>query len=116
MGELLGLYGLSQIALVGGSLLPGVGGHNLLEPAGLGVPVLFGSHTETCAEMAEMLTESGGGLVVRGTEELGKALGELAGDKTRREEMGRAARGVVEKNRGAVKRTLGVIEGLLKKR
>ncbi len=116
MGELLALYGLSHIALVGGSLLPGVGGHNLLEPAGLGVPVLFGPHTETCAEMAGMLLEARGGRVVRGVEDLAGALGELAADKTLRESMGRAARGVVEKNRGAVKRTLGVIEGLLKKR
>jgi 3-deoxy-D-manno-octulosonic-acid transferase len=115
MGELLGLYGLSHIALVGGSLLPGVGGHNLLEPAALGVPVLFGPHTETCAEMAELLTEAGGGLVVRGPEDLARVLEELAGNRKRREQVGRAARGVVEKNRGSVERTLKVIEGFLEK-
>ncbi len=115
MGELLGLYGLSHIALVGGSLLPGVGGHNLLEPAALGIPVLIGPHTETCAEMRDLLLEAGGGLVVHGADDLREALEELSGDKARREEMGRAARGVVEKNRGAVEKTLGVIEGFLEK-
>ncbi len=114
IGELNCLYGLGQIAFVGGSLVPDVGGHNLLEPAGLGKPVLFGPYVHTCRAMAGLLQEAGGGVLVAGAGELGAELKRLAGNKESREVMGRAAREVVEKNRGAVQKTLEVIENLLR--
>jgi len=114
MGELQCLYELAHIAFVGGSLVPDVGGHNLLEPAGLGRPVLFGPYVHTCGAMAELLSDAGGGIMVRGGRELKGSLRELAGDSGLREEMGRAAREVVEQNRGAVEKTLRVIEKFLK--
>lgn len=60
LGELASIYALADVAFVGGSIVP-VGGHNLLEPAVQGVPVLFGRHVESCAESARVLLESGGG-------------------------------------------------------
>ncbi|MEZ0329394.1 MAG: glycosyltransferase N-terminal domain-containing protein [Dissulfuribacterales bacterium] len=60
LGELASIYALADVAFVGGSIAP-VGGHNLLEPAVHGVPVLFGRHVESCADVARRLLESGGG-------------------------------------------------------
>ncbi len=114
MGELLCLYGLAHMTFVGGSLVPGIGGHNLLEPAGLGKPVLFGPYVHTCRAMAELLVEAGGGVKVQGGRELAAELKRLAKDSDRREEMGGAALEVVEKNRGAVEKTLEVIKGFFK--
>ncbi|MFQ5354013.1 MAG: 3-deoxy-D-manno-octulosonic acid transferase, partial [Thermodesulfobacteriota bacterium] len=114
MGELASLYGLSHICFVGGSLVPGIGGHNLLEPAGLGRPVLFGPYVHTCEATAELLATAGGGVMVSDGRELTAELKKLASDKKAREAMGSAARSVVEKNRGAVEKTLKVINGLLK--
>ncbi len=113
MGELNSLYEFAHVAFVGGSLVPGIGGHNLLEPAALGKPVLFGPYVHTCGVMAELLSEAGGGVMVRDQRELAAELGRLAGDKKLRESMGAAAREVVKKNSGAVRKTLQVIEGLL---
>ncbi len=114
MGELICLYELACIAFVGGSLVPDIGGHNLLEPAGLGRPVLFGPYVHTCSAMAELLGEAGGGVMVRDGAELGERLKELALDKGAREAMGRAASEVVEKNRGALEKTLEVIKEFLR--
>ncbi|MFQ5481077.1 MAG: 3-deoxy-D-manno-octulosonic acid transferase, partial [Thermodesulfobacteriota bacterium] len=114
MGELASLYELSHICFVGGSLVPGVGGHNLLEPAGLGRPVLFGPYVHTCEATAELLTSAGGGVMVSDHRELSAELKKLVSDKKTREAMGGAARVVVEKNRGAVEKSLKVINGLLK--
>ena len=69
MGELDRIYGLSQISFVGGSLVP-VGGHNLLEPAAFGCPVLFGPYMHNFALMSELLLESGGGIQVKNEKEL----------------------------------------------
>jgi len=113
MGELLCLYELAHITFVGGSLVPDIGGHNLLEPAGLGRPVLFGPYVHTAAAMAELLIEAHGGLMVRDGRELGEKLKELSADSAIREAMGDAARKVVEDNRGALDKTLKIIKGFL---
>jgi 3-deoxy-D-manno-octulosonic-acid transferase len=108
IGDLPALYGAARIAFVGGSLVP-VGGHNLLEPAAAGVPVLFGPHTDHFAEPAEALLAAGGGRRVRSAPELGDALGEWLGDEPRRREAGEAARAVVEGARGALDRNLELL-------
>jgi len=113
MGELLCLYELAHISFVGGSLVPDIGGHNLLEPAGLGRPVLFGPYVHTAAAMAKLLIEAHGGLMVRDGRELSKKLKELSADSAVREAMGSAARKVVEDNRGALDKTLKIIKEFL---
>ena len=59
LGELAGCYGMARVAFVGGSLVP-VGGHNLLEPARFGVPIVVGPHIESVAELADRLEAAGG--------------------------------------------------------
>ncbi len=105
MGELRKLYGIACISFVGGSLLP-FGGHNLLEPASFGCPVLFGPHTQDFSLMSEMLIEFGGGMRVRSEEDLLAALEELLRDQGKRDRMGMKARRFVEMNQGALKRVM----------
>lgn len=112
VGELMTVYSFSTVALVCGSLVPGIGGHNLLEPAYFSKPVVYGAHLTTYLGMAEMLEAAGGG--VRAPDgELGAVLKRLLGDATARETMGANAKRVVEENRGAAARTVEVIERFL---
>lgn len=108
VGELGRVYGLSTISFVGGSLVP-VGGHNLLEPASFGCPVLFGPYTHNFVSMSESLTEAGGGLRVADGEELFDKMEMLLSNSEKRDEMGRLAREFVEQNRGALDRVLSYI-------
>jgi 3-deoxy-D-manno-octulosonic-acid transferase len=111
IGELSGVYEVSTIAFVGGTLVD-TGGHNLLEPAFYGKPVVYGPFLKSYLYMAEMLEEAGGGVRVR-PEELTQKLRGLLTDAPLRGEKGRAAVGVVEKNRGATERCAHVIEEAL---
>ncbi len=108
MGELMGYYAAADIAFVGGSLAK-VGGHNVLEPAALGVPVIVGPHTFNFSEITEMLLERGAAVRVRNVAQLTAALIELAGQPRRRAQMGQAALALVTDNRGALDRTLDLI-------
>jgi 3-deoxy-D-manno-octulosonic-acid transferase len=112
LGQLGRLYKLGVAAFVGGSLVP-VGGHNVLEPAALGVPVLFGPHTENFTEPADALLSESGGLRVRDAGELARALGDLLGNPERREEIARAAARVVARNRGALRRNVDLLFSVL---
>lgn len=94
LGELSGLYSEAAVAFVGGSLAR-VGGHNLLEPARVGVPVLFGPHVENVTAVAQALEQAGGGVTVRDEGELAAKLEELIGDPEVRLRMGAAARSVL---------------------
>ncbi len=114
IGELMAVYSLSDIAFVGGSLVKGVGGHNLLEPAAYGKPVLYGSLLSTYLSMAEMLEAEGGGIRVDDGEELLESLKRLLTDENLRLNTGSAAKRVVDRNRGAVDKTLKIIDGLLR--
>lgn len=101
MGDLLGLFGVSDAAFVGGSLVPR-GGHNLLEPALWGVPVLSGPHVFNFAEITRLLEASGGLRTVADAPALAQQLGLLLSDETLRREAGERALAVVEANRGAL--------------
>jgi 3-deoxy-D-manno-octulosonic-acid transferase len=105
LGELGRIYGLSKVSFVGGSLVP-IGGHNLLEPASFGCPVLFGNHTHNFDRMSESLVEAGGGWRVHDGKELYEAMKMLLGDAGMCVRMGRLAREFVEKNRGALDRVV----------
>jgi len=111
-GELATAYQDAVVAFVGGTLVP-VGGHNLLEPAVWGKPVLFGPYTDHCAEVAAMLEERGGGRRVTGTDEIVRYCGEWLSDQSARDGVGQAARRGVLDNQGALQRSLDLIEPYL---
>ena len=113
LGELMTVYSLSDLAIVGGSLVEGIGGHNLMEPAYFGKPVLYGPYLSTYLNMAEMLEAAGGGIRVSDVAELATKLKELLANDLLRAKTGSSARRVVEENRGAIERTLKRIERLL---
>ena len=106
MGVLPSFYALARAAFVGGTLVK-VGGHNLLEPASAGVPVLFGPHTGHIERPAELLaSHGGGGRRVRDAEELAARLTEFALDEKAARAAGDSARKVADGLRGACARTL----------
>lgn len=109
MGELMLFFAAADLAFVGGSLVP-VGGHNPLEPAALGLPVLTGPHTFHFAEVFPRLLEAGAALEVGDAGELAEAAARLLADAPERSRRGEAARAVVEANRGAVGRVAAIIE------
>lgn len=112
MGELSALYGVGDAAFVGGSLVP-IGGHNLLEPAAMGVPVLTGPELANFTDVAEALRERQALVEVTDAVTLAEALARLLGDAAERERLAAAGRAVVEANRGALVRTLEGLDRLL---
>ena len=109
MGELLGFYAAADVAFVGGSLVP-VGGHNLLEPAALARPVIVGPQTFNFAEVTEDLIKAGAVARIPDADALGPAVVRLLSRDIERRTMGEAARRVMERERGAVERTMQIVE------
>lgn len=105
-GELAGFYGIGAAAFVGGTLVP-VGGHNVLEPAVAGVPVLFGPHTANVREYAGGLERCGGGFRVRSARTLAAALFRLLSSERVRRRAGRLARAYVRRRQGVSRRVVG---------
>ena len=112
VGPLAHCYALGVIAFVGGSLVA-VGGHNVLEPARAGRPVLVGPHTEHAAETVERLVTGGAALRVSSAESLAWALAGLLDEPVRMADMGRRARALVEGGQGSIERHLKVIAARL---
>lgn len=112
VGELATLYAAADVAFVGGSLVP-IGGHNLLEPAALGVPVLTGPYNDNAPDIARELLKSGGGALVEDAPRLAGALEELFGSEERRRQIGARARAFVDAHRGSIGRLHALIEPLL---
>ena len=112
MGELAQLYQVATVVFVGGSLVD-AGGHNILEPAVFGKPIVFGPHMHNFAEIARTFIDNRGAVQVHSGPELETVLVELLTDPVRRAGLGAAARALVEANRGARTRTLAVITQLL---
>jgi 3-deoxy-D-manno-octulosonic-acid transferase len=112
IGELAQLYQVATVVFVGGSLVD-TGGHNILEPAVFGKPIVFGPHMQNFAEIAQAFLDQGAAIQVRGPRELPSTLLALLGDPVRRASLGAAARALVEANRGARIRTLEAIAHLL---
>ena len=112
MGELGALYGAADLAFVGGSLVP-VGGHNLLEPAAMGIPVLTGPELANFEDLAATLRESSALVEVQDSATLAEALLRLFGDAPERARLAEAGRAVVEANRGALHATLEGLARLL---
>ncbi|HUI40405.1 MAG TPA: 3-deoxy-D-manno-octulosonic acid transferase [Terriglobia bacterium] len=103
IGELAGMFELADVAFVGGSLVAS-GGHNLLEPAYWAKPVLFGPHMENFRDAAEQFVSEKAGYQVQGPEELALRVAELFTDPARRDEVGRRAKRLLERESGATKR------------
>lgn len=109
VGELALLYACADVAFVGGSLVA-VGGHNLLEPAALGLPVLTGPHYFNSREIAQLLLERGAALQVADAQELAAVLRRLLDDPQERRRIGAAGKQIVESNRGSVARLLALTD------
>jgi len=114
MGELLNFYACAQVAFVGGSLVP-VGGHNLLEPAALGVPILCGPHLSATQDVADQMHEAGGMVQVLSAENLSAEVLRLAADVHARQQLAACASAVIQANRGALSRTMAVVERALQR-
>jgi len=112
IGELAHLYQIATAVFVGGSLVP-AGGHNILEPALFGKPIIFGPHMQNFAEIAEEFLANGAAVQVRHDRELEEEMLALMSDPVRRARLGAAARALIDANRGAKDRTLSVIARLM---
>ena len=108
MGEMMNFYGAADLAFVGGSLVA-TGGHNMLEPAALGVPVLSGPHIFNFEEISQSLIKARGMMLVEDAEQLAKQTIHLLKDDHARQLMGNNAKRFVSTNRGALKQTLNII-------
>ena len=108
LGDLPSVYGLADVAFVGGSLVD-VGGHNLMEPARWRKPILFGPHMATYAEIAEEMKKNGGGIEVRGREDLIREISDLLTDPKKGRKMGELAAQVVGRGSGVVERSMALI-------
>ncbi len=109
MGEVPLFFAASDVAFVAGSLVP-VGGHNLLEPAALGVPVVTGPHNFNAQDIADLLIEMGGCRRVADTNELAETISELLSNPDEAARLGRTGQQVLEANRGALERLLVLLE------
>ena len=112
IGELAQLFQVATVVFVGGSLVDS-GGHNILEPAVFGKPIVFGPYMQNFAEIARTFLDNGAAVQVRNGRDLEAVLLELLGDPVRRARLGAAARALVEANRGARTKTLAAIAQLL---
>jgi 3-deoxy-D-manno-octulosonic-acid transferase len=108
IGELAQLYQIATAVFVGGSLVD-AGGHNILEPAVFGKPIVFGPYMQNFAEIAQTFLDNAAAIQLRSGRELEPVLVELLSDPVRRASLGAAARALVEANRGARAKTLSSI-------
>lgn len=113
MGVLTRLYGLAEIAVVAGSFVPGIGGHNLLEPAAHAVPVIYGPYMKSQPDMVRIMNDSGAGTQVDATD-LGAALTKLLNDASMARQKGEAGRVAFLANQGSAQRNMDVIQRYLK--
>jgi 3-deoxy-D-manno-octulosonic-acid transferase len=119
VGELSRLYAVADLAFVGGSLFyrgANKGGHNLMEPAILGVPVLFGPYNFSFKETVEDLLAADAGKLVRDADELRAVVVALVADRDARRALGMRAQRVVEARRGATARNYALLAELLRAR
>ncbi|MEZ5319113.1 MAG: 3-deoxy-D-manno-octulosonic acid transferase [Vicinamibacterales bacterium] len=112
IGELAHVFPVATVVFVGGSLVD-AGGHNILEPAVHGKPIVFGPSMQNFAEIADTFLRHQAAIQVAGPGELADTIVRLTGDPVERARLGAAARALVEANRGARPRTLDAIADVL---
>jgi 3-deoxy-D-manno-octulosonic-acid transferase len=112
MGELLQFYQTANVAFVGGSLVK-VGGHSLLEPAAVGVPIIAGPHLFNTTEIAEQLSEVNALIGIVDAQTLSAAVIELFRDETKRQQMINNARSIVIGNQDSLPKTLSIVTKFL---
>ena len=112
LGELMNFYACADVAFVGGSLQP-IGGHNLLEPAATGTAIVTGPHLHNFVEIAERLEAAGALRIGADADAVEVALSELLADPAQREHMVASGRELVETGRGALARTLDLLQPAL---
>jgi len=110
MGELNHYYARATVAFVGGGFNPRFGGQNILEPAALGLPVIYGKHMQNFEEEARLLKESGGGIQIDNPNELYPTLHRLLTQPEERKRRGQSAAETIRANQGAVQRNIELIE------
>jgi len=112
MGEVTLFYAASDIAFVGGSLVP-IGGHNLLEPAALGIPIVTGPYVFNAQEIADRFLDNAACCMVENPDELVATVDRLLSNLDDARELGTNGLNILTNNRGALKRLLQVIEPLI---
>lgn len=112
LGELLRFYAAADVAFVGGSLVP-IGGHNVLEPAALSVPVVVGPQTFNFVEITASLIDAGAALRVDDEQELAATVIRLFADPALRKRLGTAGQAAFAREQGGVLRTLEIVERVL---
>jgi 3-deoxy-D-manno-octulosonic-acid transferase len=113
IGELAALYSLATVAFVGGSLVPR-GGHNILEPALYGVPIVTGNHYENFRDVVNFFASRNAVRIV-GLAELPLVFMELMENQSERETLGRNALAALQSQRGATDRTIAALLQLLQR-
>ncbi|MBL8866960.1 MAG: 3-deoxy-D-manno-octulosonic acid transferase [Planctomycetia bacterium] len=113
VGELGAAWGLADVGYVGGTLDGKRGGQSMIEPAGYGVPTVFGPHVWNFRDAARRLVEAGGATMVRDASGLVPALEAILADAAKRAAMGTAARQLVREQQGATARTLDLLDEVL---
>ncbi|MEA5666081.1 lipid IV(A) 3-deoxy-D-manno-octulosonic acid transferase [Stenotrophomonas sp. MH1] len=108
LGELMAFYACARVAFVGGSLQP-IGGHNLLEPAAMGVAAITGPHLHNFAEISRRMDEAGALRICADAQAVGATVEQLLENDAERERMIEAGRALVANGRGALERTLELI-------
>jgi len=113
MGELLAFYGACDLAFVGGSLVP-VGGHNMIEPAAWGKPIISGPHLHNFNEISQLLIAADGMQICTSEDELYHTVKEWSQNETKRKEVGSTAEQFALQNKGALQRIMKVIDNIKK--
>lgn len=108
MGELNIFYSVADIAFVGGSLMP-IGGHNLLEPAAFGVPIITGPYYSNFKEITNKLLQADGLRIINNPVQLADQIVEWLDDENIRKQIGVNANAMIEQNRGALSKIMAVI-------
>lgn len=109
LGKLNAFYKCATVAYVGGGFNPRFGGQNILEPAALGKPVLFGKFMNNFEEEARLLKQSEGGLQLQNIEELYDVLKRLLMNPDERQKLGQSAEATVKTNSGALRKNIELI-------
>jgi len=112
LGELLTFYACADVAFVGGSLQP-IGGHNLLEPAAAGTAIVTGPHLHNFSEIAQRLAAAGAVRIAADADAVAEQVQALLDDPAARAQMVQAAYELVESGRGALARTLALLQPVL---